>query len=145
MQCCLINEMMIDGILILYIIFTINQNNNPKPTCPQSVSTTRGMKEESAMLLAWKPTHCTFSQLFSYNPSIAICWKGCDYAVGRVNDPKGRDEAQRMCKRFTTESMFTRSDELDNIKDLRVFSEMFPTRPENIYRACLSGIRRQKH
>lgn len=38
----------------------------------------------------------------SYNPSIAICWKGCDYAVGRVNDPKGRDEAERMCKRFTT-------------------------------------------
>ena len=39
---------------------------------------------------------------FSYNPSIAICWKGCDYGTGRVNDPKGRDEAARMCKRFTT-------------------------------------------
>jgi hypothetical protein len=29
--------------------------------------------------------------LFSYNPSIAICWKGCDYATGRVNDPQGRE------------------------------------------------------
>ena len=41
--------------------------------------------------------------------------------------------------------MFTRTGELDNIKDLRVYSEMFPTRPENIYRACLSGIRRQRY
>jgi len=49
------------------------------------------------------------SFIISYNPSIAICWKGCDYAVGRVNDPKGRDEAEKMCKRFTTESMFTRT------------------------------------
>lgn len=54
--------------------------------------------------------HIVFISLkLSYNPSIAICWKGCDYAVGRVNDPKGRDEAERMCKRFTTESMFTRT------------------------------------
>ena len=98
------------------------------------------------MLHVWKPTPCNFFvYLPSYNPSIAICWKGCDYAVGRVNDPKLRDEAERMCKRFTTESMFTRTGELDNIKDLRVFSEMFPTRPENIYRACLSGIRRQRY
>lgn len=86
-----------------------------------------------------------FMITLSYNPSIAICWKGCDYAVGRVNDPKGRELAERMCKRFTTESMFTRTGELDNIKDLRVFSEMYPTRPENIYRACLSGIRRQRY
>jgi hypothetical protein len=45
--------------------------------------------------------------LNSFNPSIAICWKGCDYATGRVNEEKGRDEARRMCKRFTTESMAT--------------------------------------
>jgi hypothetical protein len=31
-----------------------------------------------------------FILLCSYNPSIAICWKGCDYAVGRVNNPDGR-------------------------------------------------------
>jgi len=29
--------------------------------------------------------------LSSYNPSIAICWKGCDYGTGRVNDEKGRE------------------------------------------------------
>ena len=43
-----------------------------------------------------------FFSSFSYNPSIAICWKGCDYATGRVNDPKGRIEAEKMCKRFTS-------------------------------------------
>ena len=30
-------------------------------------------------------------ELFSfYNPSIHVCWKGCDYSLGRANDPKGR-------------------------------------------------------
>ena len=35
--------------------------------------------------------------------------------------------------------------ELEAIQDLRVHSEMFPTEPENIYRACLAGIRRQRY
>ena len=48
------------------------------------------MKEDNAMLHACKPLPCIINNLFSYNPSIAICWKGCDYATGRVNDPKGR-------------------------------------------------------
>ena len=106
------------------------------------------MKVGNVMPHVCKHTHCISLIIkfkFSFNPSIAICWKGCDYAVGRVNDDKGRDEAARMCKRFTTESMFTRTGELDNIKDLRVFSDMYPVRPENIYRACLSGIRRQRY
>lgn len=81
----------------------------------------------------------------SYNPSIAICWKGCDYATGRVNDDSGREKARKMCKRFTTESMGTEFGELESIKDLRVHSEMFPTVPQNIYRACLAGIRRQRY
>jgi len=34
--------------------------------------------------------HFVNVDLYSYNPSIAICWKGCDYAVGRVNEPEGR-------------------------------------------------------
>lgn len=95
---------------------------------------------------ACKHTHCTYLYYQrSYNPSIAICWKGCDYAVGRVNDDKGRVEAQKMCKRFTTESMSTQRGELEKIDDLRVFADMYPSKPENIYRACLSGIRRQKY
>jgi hypothetical protein len=48
----------------------------------------------------------------SYNPSIAICWKGCDYGTGRVSNEKGRAEAQRMCKRFTTEAMSVEQGEL---------------------------------
>jgi len=50
-----------------------------------------------------------------------------------------------MCKRFTTESMATEVGELESVKDLRVHSEMFPTIPENIYRACLAGVRRQRY
>ena len=82
---------------------------------------------------------------FSYNPSIAICWKGCDYANGRANDDEGRDKARRMCKRFTSESILTDAGQLEAIKDLRVHSEMFPTEPESVYRACLAGIRRQRY
>ncbi|KAM3144331.1 hypothetical protein pb186bvf_003495 [Paramecium bursaria] len=85
-------------------------------------------------------------ELFSwYNPSISICFKGCDFGVGRVNDPKGRDEAQRMCKRFTAETMWTKRGELEEIEDLRVHADMFPQTPANIYRACLAGVRRQKY
>ena len=31
---------------------------------------------------------------------------------------------------------------LEKIEDLRVHAEMFPTKPENVYKACLAGIRR---
>ncbi|KRX09274.1 hypothetical protein PPERSA_05943 [Pseudocohnilembus persalinus] len=79
-----------------------------------------------------------------WNASIAQCWRGCDFAEGRVNDPQGREEAQEMCKRYTSETMWTYRGELDNIQDLRVHAEMYPTNPQNIYRACLAGIRRQK-
>lgn len=63
-----------------------------------------------------------------------------------------------MCKRYTAEIMWTNRGELgffrlricfiifilDNLEDLRVHSEMYPTNPPNIYKACLAGIRRQK-
>ena len=52
------------------------------------------------------------SHYHSYNPSIQHCWKGCDYGTGRVNEAKGRDEAARMCKRYTTEAMWTQTGEL---------------------------------
>lgn len=51
---------------------------------------------------AWKPLLCNSRTYISYNPSIQHCWKGCDYGTGRVNDTQGRDEAARMCKRYTT-------------------------------------------
>ncbi|CAD8160668.1 unnamed protein product (macronuclear) [Paramecium tetraurelia] len=80
-----------------------------------------------------------------YNPSIQICWKGCDYATGRVNDPVLRKEAEDMCKRYTAEAMWTKKGELDHIEDLRIHADMFPENPRNIYRACLAGVRRQKY
>jgi hypothetical protein len=94
---------------------------------------------------AWRHLLCNKYKLCSYNPSIQHCWRGCDYGTGRVNDAQGRDEAARMCKRYTTESMWTLKGELEKLEDLRVHSEMFPTTPANIYRACLAGIRRQKY
>lgn len=54
------------------------------------VFTIQDMRVVNVMQHVCKPTHCIFFHLYSYNPSIAICWKGCDYAVGRVNDPEGR-------------------------------------------------------
>lgn len=49
------------------------------------------MKEDLATLHAWKHLPCSLFNKVSYNPSIAICWKGCDYATGRVNNDKGRE------------------------------------------------------
>jgi len=79
-----------------------------------------------------------------YNPSTIVCRKGCDFAVGRVNDEAGREEAQKMCKRFVAEYIWTKKGELDNIDDLRVHADMFPTTAEKAYKACLAGLRRQK-
>lgn len=85
-------------------------------------------------------------ELFSfYNPSVLHCRKGCDFARGRVNDPELREEAQDMCKQYTAEMYFTDKGQLESIKDLRVYADMFPTNPENIYRVCLSGTRRQTY
>jgi len=80
-----------------------------------------------------------------YNPAIYHCRKGCDFAVGRVNDPKGKSEASEMCKRWTAESIYTKRGELDGLEDLRVYADMFPTSPKKVFKACLAGLRRQKY
>ena len=36
-------------------------------------------------------------------------------------------------------------DEFDKIDDLRIHGYQYPTTTENVYRACLAGIRRQKY
>ncbi|CAG9311952.1 unnamed protein product [Blepharisma stoltei] len=78
-----------------------------------------------------------------YNNSRFYCYRGCDFGKGRVNVPKLRKEAESMCKRMTAEALETQVD-LDKIKDLRVSPFMDPDSSENIYKACLSGIRRQR-
>ena len=70
----------------LYYLYIKNSSK-----CQVLVFITIVTKEDNAMLHAWKHILCKLYNKLSYNPSIAICWKGCDYAVGRVNDPKGRD------------------------------------------------------
>ncbi len=65
------------------IVFSYSIKNNK---CHLLVYTLIVIKVVNATQLVCKPTHCIFIFLInSYNPSIAICWKGCDYAVGRVN------------------------------------------------------------
>lgn len=84
-------------------------------------------------------------ELFEFfNGSRHYCYRGCEFAVGRVNNPKERKVAEAMCKRLTADTIDTQFD-LDEIKDLRVHSFTFPTNPENIYKACLAGIRRQRY
>jgi len=46
------------------------------------------MEVEYATLLVWRLLICKKLYL-SYNPSIKHCWKGCDFAMGRVNTDIG--------------------------------------------------------
>ena len=41
--------------------------------------------------------------ILRYNNSILHCKKGCDFAVGRMNEENTRDEAQIMCKSYANE------------------------------------------
>lgn len=84
-------------------------------------------------------------ELFEYwNNSRTFCFRGCDYARGRVNVPELRNQAERMCKRLSTEMIYTAED-VAEIKDLRVHSFMEPDDAASIYKACLAGIRRQRY
>jgi hypothetical protein len=84
-------------------------------------------------------------ELFEFwNNSRTFCFRGCDYARGRVNDPQLRTQAERMCKRLGNEIMYTEED-VSQLKDLRVNSFMEPTNVASIYKACLAGIRRQRY
>ena len=84
-------------------------------------------------------------ELFEYfNNSRYYCYKGCDFAKGRVNVPHLRVQAEGMCKRMANEIMYT-SEDVSKIEDLRVFSFMDPSDCGNIYKACLAGIRRQRY
>jgi hypothetical protein len=73
-----------------------------------------------------------------------VCWKGCDFAMGRVNNPELRVQAEGMCRRYIAESYKARPEDF-NITDLRIHTEMYPTDVPNMYRACLAGIRRQTY
>ena len=84
-------------------------------------------------------------ELFEYfNNSKYFCYKGCDFAKGRVNVPPLRKQAENMCKRLANEIMFTDED-VSKIEDLRVTSFSEPEDAAGIYRACLAGIRRQRY
>lgn len=50
-----------------------------------------------------------------------------------------------MCKQYTAEHYFTEEGQLDKIRDLRVTHDTFPTDSENLYKVCLTGLRRQSY
>lgn len=84
-------------------------------------------------------------EVFEYfNNSRYFCYKGCDFAKGRVNVPPMRKQAEAMCKRMANENMYS-SHDFTKLEDLRVHSLMEATTAENIYKACLAGIRRQRY
>ena len=81
-----------------------------------------------------------------WNPSMHWCRKGCDFAKGRVNDVILREEAKNMCKQMATQSYYLQEwEDLDNIKDMRIHATMYPENATNLYKACVSGIRRQMY
>ena len=81
-----------------------------------------------------------------WNASMHWCRKGCDFARGRVNDVILRKEATQMCKQFASQSFHLQEwEDLDNIKDMRVHATMYPENATNLYKACVSGIRRQMY
>lgn len=80
-----------------------------------------------------------------YNSSQHWCRKGCDFAKGRVNNVVLRKEAELMCKQLALQSYkLNEWEDLDNIKDFRVHANMYSENATNLYKACLSGIRRQE-
>lgn len=50
-----------------------------------------------------------------------------------------------MCKQYTAETYLVEWGQLEKISDLRVYYDMFPNTPENMYRACLTGLWRQSN
>jgi hypothetical protein len=80
-----------------------------------------------------------------WNASMHWCRKGCDFAKGRVNDPLLRKEAVNMCKMMAvSEYQIQPWEDLDSIADMRIHSTMYPENATNLFKACVSGIRRQK-
>ena len=83
-------------------------------------------------------------ELFEYfNTSRYYCFKGCDYAKGRVNYPELRKQAEHMRNRVANE-IYHVSEDLAEIEDLRVTSFSEPDEASGVYKACLAGIRRQR-
>ena len=81
-----------------------------------------------------------------WNASMHWCRKGCDFSKGRVNEPVLRKEANNMCKMMAiSEYELQPWEDLDAIKDMRIHAYMYPENATNLYKACVSGIRRQRY
>ena len=89
--------------------------------------------------------YASCNELYSfYNSALTTCRKGCDFAMGRMGTEHGREEARNMCKQFTSELFVVPAGMLEEIKDLRVTPDTFANTAENVYKVCLTGVRRQE-
>mmetsp|Transcript_7097 Transcript_7097/g.7980 ORF Transcript_7097/g.7980 Transcript_7097/m.7980 type:complete len:83 (-) Transcript_7097:39-287(-) len=81
-----------------------------------------------------------------WNSSMFYCRKGCDFSMGRMQDPDDRLEAENMCKMLSSTLYVTHEDyALEDIDDLRIHGWQYSMNADNVYKACLAGIRRQKY
>ena len=55
---------------------------------------------------------------FYWNASMYHCRKGCDFAMGRMQDPIDRLEAENMCKMYTSKTIQMKEDE--NLDDFDI-------------------------
>eukprot|EP00345_Euplotes_harpa_P017871 CAMPEP_0168334278 /NCGR_PEP_ID=MMETSP0213-20121227/10162_1 /TAXON_ID=151035 /ORGANISM="Euplotes harpa, Strain FSP1.4" /LENGTH=63 /DNA_ID=CAMNT_0008338871 /DNA_START=139 /DNA_END=330 /DNA_ORIENTATION=+ len=63
-----------------------------------------------------------------------------------MQDPDDRVEAENMCKMLAFNTYKLTSDEdLSETEDLRIHGWQYAMTGENVYKACLAGIRRQKY
>ena len=80
-----------------------------------------------------------------WNSSVTWCNKGCDIGMGRQQDPLLREQSKKMCQMLAS-SNYAVSDheDLDNM-DLRIHATMYSNNAGNLYKACMAGVRRQRH
>ena len=81
-----------------------------------------------------------------WNSSIYWCQKGCDFSMGRKEDPTEKKIADNMCKMLAANNyVLMDHEDLDNVEDMRIHATMYSNNATNLYKACVSGIRRQRY
>ena len=63
-----------------------------------------------------------------------------------MSDDLLRIEADNMCKMMATSNYsLGQTEDLNDIKDMRVHAVMYPNNATNLYKACAAGVRRQNY
>ena len=62
-----------------------------------------------------------------------------------MQDPIDRMEAENMCKMMSSSLYAPDAEHFDKMEDTRFHGWTYAVNTENVYKACLAGIRRQKY